>query len=67
MGIASCAEGNMRAKSGYITRVRAYTGFVKSKIDHEYSFSIIVNNYLCSPKEIKTKIEALLVMFCELQ
>ena len=67
MGIASCAEGNMRAKSGYITRVRAYTGFVKSKIDHEYSFSIIVNNYLCSPKEIKTKIEALLVMFCELE
>jgi serine-type D-Ala-D-Ala carboxypeptidase/endopeptidase (penicillin-binding protein 4) len=66
MGKSTCAEGNMRAKSGYITRARAYCGYVKNSAGKELCFSIIFNNYSCSPKEVKTKIESLIVLFCQL-
>ncbi len=66
LGKGSCAEGNMRAKSGYITRARAYCGYVKNSSGNELAFSVIFNNYSCSPKEVKGKIEDLLILFCEL-
>ncbi|MBC7863341.1 MAG: D-alanyl-D-alanine carboxypeptidase/D-alanyl-D-alanine-endopeptidase [Bacteroidia bacterium] len=65
IGKGTCAQGNMRAKSGYITRARSYAGYVKTKSDEEYCFSFIVNNYSCSPKVVKGKIEDVLVLFCE--
>ena len=55
------AEGNMRAKTGYINRARGYCGYVKTKSGKELAFSVVFNNYDCSPKEMKLKIEKLLV------
>jgi serine-type D-Ala-D-Ala carboxypeptidase/endopeptidase (penicillin-binding protein 4) len=66
LGKGTCAEGNMRAKSGYITRARSYAGYVKAKNNEEYCFSLIINNYSCTPKQVKSKLEDLLVLFCEL-
>lgn len=51
------AEKNLRAKSGYITRARGYAGYVKTKKGTELSFSVLFNNYNCSPTEAKLKIE----------
>ena len=60
------AEGNMRAKTGYINRARGYCGYVKTKSGKELAFSILFNNYDCSPKEMKLKIEKLLVALVDL-
>jgi D-alanyl-D-alanine carboxypeptidase/D-alanyl-D-alanine-endopeptidase (penicillin-binding protein 4) len=60
------AEGNMRAKTGYINRARGYCGYVKTKSGKELAFSVLFNNYDCSPKEMKLKIEKLLVALVDL-
>lgn len=59
------AENNLRAKSGYITRVRSYCGYVKNKKGELICFSVIANNYNCSPTEIKNKLEKLLIALTE--
>ncbi|HRF99793.1 MAG TPA: D-alanyl-D-alanine carboxypeptidase/D-alanyl-D-alanine-endopeptidase [Bacteroidia bacterium] len=60
------AEGNMRAKTGYINRARGYCGYVKTKSGKELAFSVLFNNYDCSPKEMKLKIEKLLIAMVDL-
>ena len=60
------AENNMRAKTGYINRARGYCGYVKTKSGKELAFSVLFNNYDCSPKEMKLKIEKLLVALVDL-
>ncbi|HEY1040155.1 MAG TPA: D-alanyl-D-alanine carboxypeptidase/D-alanyl-D-alanine-endopeptidase [Bacteroidia bacterium] len=62
----SFAENNMRAKSGYITRARGYAGYVKTKAGTELAFSVLFNNYNCSPTEAKLKIEKFLEALVEL-
>ncbi len=61
----TCAENNLRAKSGYMTRVRSYAGYVTNKSGDLLSFAIIANNYTCSPAEMKKKIERLLIAIAE--
>ena len=46
-------------KSGYINRVRAYTGFIE-KEGKEYAFAIISNNHDCSASAMRKKIEKLM-------
>ncbi|MCD6067509.1 MAG: dacB [Bacteroidetes bacterium] len=60
------AEKNMRAKSGYISRARGYAGYVKTKAGTELSFSVLFNNYNCSPTEAKLKIEKFLEALVDL-
>ncbi len=60
------AENNMRAKTGYINRARGYCGYVKTKAGKELAFSVLFNNYDCSPKEMKLKIEKFLVALVDL-
>lgn len=60
------AENNLRAKTGYINRVRSYCGYVKTKSGKELAFSVIFNNYDCSAKEMKLRLEKLLVALVEL-
>jgi serine-type D-Ala-D-Ala carboxypeptidase/endopeptidase (penicillin-binding protein 4) len=59
------AEGNLMAKSGYMTRVRSYAGYVKNTKGDLIAFAIIVNNYNCSAAEMKSKIEKLFVQLVE--
>lgn len=60
------AENNLRAKSGYMSGVRSYAGYVKTKSSREISFAIIVNNYFTTPAVVKSKIEQLLVKLSSL-
>ena len=55
IGKGTFIENNMRAKTGYLTRARAYCGYVKTKSGKELSFSLIFNNYNCSAREAKLK------------
>ncbi len=66
IGKGTFLENNMRAKTGYINRARGYCGYVKTNSGKELSFSILFNNYNCSAKEAKTKIEKFLVELVEL-
>jgi len=61
----TCAENNMRAKSGYITRARGYAGYVKNKKGELLCFSVLANNYECTPTEMKLKLEKLLIAIAE--
>ena len=55
------AEGNLRAKSGTITRAKAYAGYVRSQSGREIAFSMVVNNFSCSSREARAKLERLMV------
>ncbi len=55
------AEGNLRAKSGTINRAKAYAGYVRSKSGREIAFSMVVNNFSCSSRGARAKLERLMV------
>ena len=65
IGKGTSAEGNIHAKSGYMTRVRSYAGYVRNKDGQDFSFSFIINNYSESAYSVKMKIEKLLVALSE--
>lgn len=45
----------IKMKDGYISGVRSYTGYIKSKTGNEYTFSFIVNNFNDSPATVREK------------
>jgi len=51
----------LRAKSGSMTRVRCYAGYLKTDSGRNLSFAIMLNNFSCTMKEATRKIEELLV------
>ena len=50
----------IRMKSGYISGVRSYTGYLKSKAGVEYTFAFIVNNFDGSAGSVREKMWKLL-------
>jgi D-alanyl-D-alanine carboxypeptidase/D-alanyl-D-alanine-endopeptidase (penicillin-binding protein 4) len=59
------AEGKVFAKSGYMTRVRSYAGYVTTIKGEDIAFAVIVNNYNCTPAEMKAKLEKLFIALVE--
>jgi len=53
-------EGKIYAKSGTISRVKAYSGYVFSKSGKVIAFAFIVNNYNASSADITAKMEKVL-------
>jgi serine-type D-Ala-D-Ala carboxypeptidase/endopeptidase (penicillin-binding protein 4) len=51
----------LRAKSGSMTRVRCYAGYLTTISGRQLSFAIMLNNFSCSQKEATREIEDLLV------
>jgi serine-type D-Ala-D-Ala carboxypeptidase/endopeptidase (penicillin-binding protein 4) len=56
-GKGTSLENNMRAKTGYIEKVRAYSGVFKNKNGDDILFSIMINKYLSSPSEARKLLE----------
>ena len=52
---------SLRAKSGSMTRVRCYAGYLTTKSGRELSFSVMLNNFSCSQIEAINEVEALLI------
>lgn len=58
-------ENKMVAKSGYMTRVRSYAGYIKNKQGQTVAFALVANNYSCSATSMKHKMERLLTSLVE--
>ncbi len=59
------AQENLRAKSGYMSGVRSYAGYVKNRKGQSIAFAIIVNNYEASPYQMKRKLEKLMMAIAD--
>jgi len=53
--------GNLKAKSGTMTRIKSYAGYVKSASGRNLAFAIVVNNHNCTSFQIKKKLEIVMV------
>lgn len=54
------AQGRIKAKSGTMSRIKSYAGYVETKSGKELAFSVIVNNYNCSNNALISRIEKLM-------
>jgi D-alanyl-D-alanine carboxypeptidase/D-alanyl-D-alanine-endopeptidase (penicillin-binding protein 4) len=66
IGKGTPLENNLRAKTGYMQKVRAYSGYLKTRKGRELAFTLIMNNYSCSAKEAKQRAEKFLLGLYEL-
>lgn len=57
----TASEGKIYGKSGYMTNVRSYSGYVTTNSNKKIAFAIIVNNYNCSAYEMKKMLEKIMV------
>ncbi len=65
-GKGTILENNLTAKSGSMTRVRSYAGYVKAKTGKNLVFTILFNNYTCKNTEIRKICEEVIVKIAEL-
>jgi|TARA_B110000879_G_scaffold118517_1_gene157464 D-alanyl-D-alanine carboxypeptidase/D-alanyl-D-alanine-endopeptidase (penicillin-binding protein 4) len=63
MFTSSPAKGKIKAKSGYMERVRSYAGYIETLQGKKFTFCILVNNYEGSAAETKHQIKKLLEQF----
>ncbi|MEN8225733.1 MAG: D-alanyl-D-alanine carboxypeptidase/D-alanyl-D-alanine-endopeptidase [Bacteroidota bacterium] len=61
----SIAKGKLRAKSGTVSRVKAYAGYVTSQSGRDIVFSMVVNNFSCTSREARAKLEQLMTALAE--
>jgi len=66
LGKGTALENNFKAKSGYITRVRSYSVYMKAKSGKEICVSLIINNFNGSPGDTKKKMEEIFLKVYEL-
>lgn len=66
IGKGTAAQGKVKAKSGYMTRVRSYAGYVTTKNNRKIAFAIIVNNYNCSAYSMKKKLEQIIIKLAQI-
>jgi D-alanyl-D-alanine carboxypeptidase/D-alanyl-D-alanine-endopeptidase (penicillin-binding protein 4) len=66
IGKGTFIENNLHAKTGYVKRCRAYCGYVKTKAGKDLAFSVVFNNYNCTAREAKLKLEKFLVGLSDL-
>lgn len=62
----TAAMGNLRVKSGTMDKVKGFSGYFTNLSNTQYSFVILVNNYTGSHSNIRDKMEALMVEFCQI-
>jgi len=61
LGKDTPAEGNLRAKSGYMARCMSFAGYVTTVSGREVAFAVIVNNFACPNAEMRKILEELMV------
>ncbi len=59
------AQGNLMAKSGTMTRVKSYAGYVTGASGQKIAFAMLSNNFNCTGREMEKKLEKLMVALAE--
>jgi len=59
-GKDSDLHGKWKAKTGSMTGVRSYCGYLQTKSGENYTVTILINNYSCSSSVLNNKLLALL-------
>lgn len=54
-------RNNLKGKSGSVSRVRNYAGYLKSRSGRELAFGILHNNFDCSSHEVSKRVEKLML------
>ena len=67
VGKGTAMEGKIKAKSGYMTRVRGYSGYVTTKKNTNIAFALIVNNYNCTAYQMRKKMEKIMIKLAEIE
>jgi D-alanyl-D-alanine carboxypeptidase/D-alanyl-D-alanine-endopeptidase (penicillin-binding protein 4) len=62
----TAAQGNLRAKSGTMSRVRAYAGYVDTRSGKRLAFAMVGNNTQWDATQIRDKFEKLFILMAEL-
>ncbi len=62
----TAAELKVWAKSGYISRVRTYAGYVETMSGKRLCFAMMANNYTCTNAQAKEFLEGLMVAMAEI-
>ena len=62
----TAAEKNIRAKSGYMSRVRSYAGYVTTKSGKKLVFAMLANNHAFTVVGMRNELEKLMVLMAEL-
>lgn len=62
----TAAQGKIRMKSGYISHVRGYAGFVESRSGKLLVFSLNANHFTCSPGRMRRLFERLMLAMANL-
>lgn len=60
------AANNVHAKSGTMSRVKSYAGYVQTQSGKTIAFCVMANNYSCSTSELTDKMERLMIKMAEL-
>ncbi|MCY1633150.1 D-alanyl-D-alanine carboxypeptidase/D-alanyl-D-alanine endopeptidase [Marinifilum sp. D737] len=60
-GKSSVIASNWKAKTGSMTGVRTYCGYLKNSKDKDYIVCILINNHQCSSKDLNNKLLNLLI------
>jgi D-alanyl-D-alanine carboxypeptidase/D-alanyl-D-alanine-endopeptidase (penicillin-binding protein 4) len=61
----TAAEGRVHAKTGTIGKVKSFAGYVSTISGRKLIFSLIVNNYDGRVKQMKKKLEAVMIRMAE--
>lgn len=62
----TAAANNVRAKSGYIARVRAYAGYADTQSGKRVAFAMLANNFTCKASQMRDYLDGLMVKIAEL-
>lgn len=65
IGRNTSASGRVSGKSGTMTRMKAYTGYVKTKTGKNLAYAMIINNYNCRTSDVKKYFQAIMVKMAE--
>lgn len=60
-GKGTSIEGQFAAKSGYMSRVMSYAGYLSRKDGTELCVVVLVNNYICSDSEMRKMLVELIL------
>ncbi|MBX9851903.1 MAG: D-alanyl-D-alanine carboxypeptidase/D-alanyl-D-alanine-endopeptidase [Cytophagaceae bacterium] len=66
VAVESIAEGNIHAKSGSMSRVQSYAGYVTTKSGRILAFSVMLNNQAWDYMQTRAQLEKLMVAMARL-